>query len=334
MKRILLTLAAAGAALALAAGGAWAAGNGPEIKGTLQTIYTVPGSRAASSFSVKMARVLFSGAAGPDWSYAVLLDAVRQPALLEAHLDFSRKNLLPEPFGFRFRAGQFRVPFSMESLAPDGELETVNRSQVVDALAPGRDTGTKGRDAGASLQLTASPPDRKRLVEATAGVFNGEGANTADKNKRKGYAARAVLYPAAGVSFGVSYYDGTRYSTSTVTDRAGAEAALAFGGFSLKGEYIRGRDGAVRREGWYAQAGAFVLPKALQAVAKYDIYDPDVKKSEAASSAAEKKTAVSALGVNWYFAEGMRLQADYEWKYRTGGGILCNTFNAVLSLTF
>jgi len=85
MKRILLTLAAAGAALALAAGGAWAAGNGPEIKGTLQTIYTVPGSRAASSFSVKMARVLFSGAAGPDWSYAVLLDAVRQPALLEAH---------------------------------------------------------------------------------------------------------------------------------------------------------------------------------------------------------------------------------------------------------
>lgn len=313
-----------------------------DIKGYLQTMYSVPddnnrtpaNKRLISSFSIKTARIVFSGKAGPDWSYTFMLDGIRQPAIMDAYLDFSREKLLPEPFAFKFRAGQFKVPFSAESLVPDADLDTVNRAQAVDALAPGRDYGTKGRDTGASLQVTASPWGRKNLIDATVGGFNGEGANAADKNKHKGFAVRAVLNPAGFLSLGGSYYDGNRFSTSTVADRLGAEAALSFGPASLKGEYILGRDGAVRREGWYAQAGAFLLPKILQAVAKYDVYDPDVKRSNAASSASEVKTAVAALGVNWYFNEGMRLQADYEWKYRTDGGILCNTFNMVLALTF
>lgn len=341
MRKIIpgATLAAGLAAFSLTAN---AAEKTIDIKGYLQTMYSVPddnnrtpaNKRLTSSFSIKTARIVFSGKAGPDWSYTFMLDGIRQPAIMDAFLDFSREKVLPEPFAFKFRAGQFKVPFSAENLVPDADLETVNRAQAVDALAPGRDYGTKGRDTGASLQLTASPWGRKNLFDATIGGFNGEGANAADKNKHKGFAARAVLNPTGFLSLGGSYYDGNRFSTSTVADRLGADATLKFGGAYLQGEYILGRDGAVRKEGWYAQAGVFILPKVLQTVVKYDVYDPAVKKSNAASSAAEKKTAVTTLVVNWYFSEGLRLQTDYEWKYWTDGGILSNTFNTVLALKF
>ena len=136
-----------------------------------------------------------------------------------------------------------------------------------------------------------------------------------------------MLSPVTAVSWGVSYYDGERFSTATASGRFGTELSLTYGRAYLKGEYVRGRDTAVKKEGWYAQSGFFVLPKRLQAVAKYDVYDPNLAKSG-------DKTAVSTAGVNWYFEEGMRLQTNYEWKYREKGGIVCNIFSAVLALSF
>ena len=105
------------------------------------------------------------------------------------------------------------------------------------------------------------------------------------------------------------------------------EGSFTHGPAALKGEYIRGRDTAVYMEGWYAQASIFVLPGKLQAVAKYDVYDPDLKISG-------DKTAISVAGLNWFFTDGMRLQANYEWKYWETGTKMCNTFSTVLALTF
>ncbi len=320
-------LPAAAAILFFAAGGARAADGRIDIKGYLQTMYSAPSNGTADSFSMRLARLVFSGKPGPDWSYLFQVDALAQTSLLDAYLDYSRDKLLPESFAFKFRAGQFKVPFSLESLSSDSELDTINRSQVVNALSPGRDTGTKGRDIGAALQLTASPWGRNRLVEVTVGQFNGEGANAADKNNYKGLALRAVLNPSKAVSFGVSSYDGNRFSTAAVSDRFGADLALTYGAACLKGEYLRARDAAVKAEGWYAQASVFMRPGVLQAVAKYDVYNPDLKK-------AGDRTAASTAGLNWYFTDGMRLQTNYEWKYRETGGKMLGTFSTVLALTF
>ena len=297
------------------------------IKGYMQPMYTASSNSTADSFSLRIARLVFSGKPNDDWSYQFQIDALAQTPLLDAYMDFNREKFLPEPFAFNVRVGQFKVPFSMESLASDTELDTLNRSQVVNALAPGRDTGTKGRDIGASLQFTASPWDIKKLVELTAGQFNGEGANAADKNTHKGLALRGVINPSKAVSLGASYYEGNRFSTSTVSNRFGTEISLICGGVTLKGEYLRGRDTSVKEEGWYAQSSFFVLPKVLQAVAKYDVYNPDLKKSG-------DKTAVSTAGLSWYFTDGLRLQSNYEWKYWEKVGKMCNTWSTILALTF
>ncbi len=63
---------------------------------------------------------------------------------------------------------------------------------------------------------------------------------------------------------------------------------------SRKGEYIKGKDAAIDKDGWYAQAGYFLIPKKLQGVLKYDFYDPDKKLKK-------NETSVSTYGVNWYF---------------------------------
>ncbi|HNW44424.1 MAG TPA: porin [Elusimicrobiales bacterium] len=327
MKHKFFRLAAVAGIFLAAAGTARAAESKIDIKGYLQTMYSAGSNGVADSFSMRLARLVFTGKPNADWSYQFQVDATANPSLLDAYLDFSREKLLPEPFTFKVRAGQFRIPFSLESLSPDSELDTINRAQVVNTLSPGRDLGTKGRDIGAYAQLTAAPWRIKKFIELTAGQFNGEGANAADKNHYKGLALRAVVNPSEHFSFGVSDYEGNRFSTATASNRTGLEAAVYYGPASFKAEYIRGRDTATKKEGWYAQLAVYALPKTLQAVAKYDVYDPDTKLSG-------NRTAVSTAGLNWFFTEGMRLQTNYEWKYWETGGKMCNTFSTVLALTF
>ncbi|MCX5792238.1 MAG: porin [Elusimicrobia bacterium] len=324
------------------AGSARAEEKKTEVKLYMQEMYSATSDKTPDSFSMRLARIVFSGKPNTDWAYSFQLDASQQPALLDAYLDFSRENVLPKAFAFKLRAGQFKVPFSMEHLAGDSDLDTVNRSQAVNALTPAR-PDTKGRDIGASLQLTASPWQIKKLAEITVGQFNGEGANATDKNHRKGLALRGVFNPSAAISFGASYYDGTRFSTATATTRLGTELSLTWGRAYLKGEYVRGKANSLNNvrpanaEGWYAQAAFFVVPKVLQAVAKYDVYDPDIERSSGRDykyASTVKKSAISVVGVNWNFADNMKLQTNYEWKYWVKGGIVSNTFETVLAMTF
>lgn len=321
-----------------AAGNARAEEKKLEIKGNIQEMYRsvssgITGNPESNSYSMRLARIGFSGKPSADWAYNFKIDASQQPALLDAYLDFSRENILPAPFAFTLRAGQFKVPFGLESITDDSTLDLINRSQVVNNLAPGRDVRAKGRDVGASLQVTAAPWGIKDFAQVTVGQFNGEGANATDRNNNKGLALRGVINPTKAVSWGVSYYNGNLYSTSTTVDRFGTELALTADRLYLKGEYVRGNAASIgnaaakRAEGWYAQSGFFMLPLVLQAVAKYDIYDPDM-------NAAGDKIATTTAGLNWHFADGMRLQANYEWVYGESVGISCNVFSTVLGMNF
>lgn len=325
MKRTITGFALA--LLLLAAGGLRAEEKKVDVKGYLQEMYSANSNSTADSFSMRLARIVFCGKPSADWSYQFQLDALSSVSLLDAYLDYSREGLLPAPLALKVRAGQFRIPFSMENLAPDSELDTVNRSQAVNNLAPARDLGTKGRDIGAYAQLSASPWGVKRLAELTVGQFNGEGANAADKNNHKGLALRGVIAPSPALSFGASVYEGNRFSTATAHDRTGYELSASYGPAVLKAEYVKGKDSYVSKEGWYGQLSCFVIPKKLMLVGKYDFYDPSLAK-------ARDGAAVTTAGANWYFAEGMRLQANYEWKYWEKGSKMTNTAYAVLALTF
>lgn len=257
------------------------------------------------TFSLRRARIGLSGDILKNLKFKVVVDVVKSPALLDAIVEFEPSKILG------VRVGQFLVPFSLESITPTRDLDMVNRSPVVDALAPGRDIAGSGRDAGVALYGSYS------IAEYSLGFFNGSGLNKADTNSHKDFSGRMVFHPLKFLSVGASIYRGKQDSTPEAPlvrrDKEGLEAAFVFKAFSLKSECIHARDDLVSKAGWYLQAGFFALPAKLQALLRYDWLDLD------RSAAGDAKNVISA-GINWFILGKTKLQVNYELHRLQGGG--------------
>jgi phosphate-selective porin len=275
-----------------------------QLSGYTQFLYAY-WDKGIDSFSIRRARLSLTGEVVKKIRFKLQTELVKSPVLLEAQVDFLFNPMLS------LRIGQYYVPFSLENTTSDSELDTLDRSQVVEKLAPSRDRGSSGRDIGAMLFGKFS------IVEYMAGVFNGSGINKADTNKQKDISARVILHPVEFLSVGGSLYNG-RYSptegTPPVTrDRAGLEATLSLGAFSLKSEYISGKDDQTSRSGWYIQGAYFFLPKKLQAVVKWDTYDAD-------KDISSDRSDVLTLGLSWFLSEKTKLVVNYDVDRKEGEG--------------
>jgi len=274
------------------------------------------------SLDARRVRLTLSGDSSPDVDFKVQLElagskkavtdntfntaSFGKPVLLDAVLGVK----LPE--NHRLAVGQFKVPFSLENLTSSTNLDTINRSQVTEGLAPGRDIGAQGRDAG--IQLSGARPVGPARVEYAVGIFNGAGINTSDNNNHKDLAARVVIKPAflAGVAFGLAHYAGAAGAGEAAHNRTGAELLYLAGPWKLQGEYIRGKDGVIRKQGWYVLAVRTLTP-TLRAVARYDRIDPNHTVNT---------DAVSSLtgGITWLLSkDGLtRVQFNYIVNHEQG----------------
>ena len=256
------------------------------------------------TFSLRRARLTLGGEIVKNLKFKLAADLVKSPALLEALVEFT-------PFkaaGLRF--GQSLVPFSLESVTSVADIDMINRSEVVEALAPGRDNGASGRDVGLAVYGQAA------IVEYTLGFFNGAGINKADTNSHKDLSGRVVVRPFKFLALGGSIYRGKQDAAAggplVARDKEGLEAVLNVRPFSLKGEYIHARDDLVSKSGWYIQAGAFPLPKKLQALVRYETFDLD-------RAVSGDGTDVLALGLNWFISGRTKFQVNYEIHGRESG---------------
>jgi phosphate-selective porin OprO and OprP len=232
--------------------------------------------------------------------------------------------------------GQTFVPFSQENLVSNTKLETINRSQIVEATA-GRSTndilGNKnGRDIGIQASGSILPKADYNLFDYVFGIFNGAGTNvSADTNEQKDYVGRLVFHPIKTWSIGSSYYAGSYAATTTSSnvdrDRYGLEFAYVEDPVSFKGEYIKGHDGTTDKDGWYLQAGYYFIPKKFQGVLKFDTYDPD-------TNVDKNEKDVYTLGGNWYFNKSAFLQVNYEFKDEKAKETDNNALTGQLTLQF
>lgn len=230
------------------------------------------------------------------------------------------------------RAGQFKTPFGYEQLAADPKLFTIERTLANDRLTASRQLG---------VQVAGSFLD-KRLSYAT-GIFNGSGVNTsANDNDRFMWAGRvsAVAWqgpllgedaqwsvgadalstddaslPSQPAEFGFDLVPGgTKDNTFAGRRKAGGlDLQLHRGGLDLWAEYLRARfkpgdalpSGSFDSDGWYVQAAYFAIPKDLQAVVKYDMFDPN-------ATIGADSTRTWTLGANYYIkGDDLKLQFDY-----------------------
>lgn len=194
------------------------------------------------------------------------------------------------PRSWALQVGQFKTPLTREYYTSIADIETADRSTVVDSLAPKRDIGVMGEYT-------------YRMASLWAGIFNGEGQNvTANSDSTLLGVARVAVRVMPGLSLaanGARYFgDSTRY---------GMDAAYEGAHVTLKGEYIgQARDAAPGPDdwGWYGLAGVFVIP-TVQAVGKYEEF------ARPAISTAVKNRAWT-LGLNLYpQGRNLRFTLDY-----------------------
>lgn len=212
------------------------------------------------------------------------------------------------------QVGQFKTPFTKEYLTSITDLESLDRSTVVDSLAPKRDIGVMAEyQAG-------------KHVAFSVGAFNGEGQNvTSNRDSTALGVARATVRPIPELTLGANvaryFGDSTRY---------GADVSLETARFLARGEWLaQQRDslGGKSDRGWWALAGYRVVPD-VQLVGKYEDFRRD------AISAAQHNRAWSA-GLNWYVVSpGVRLSAFYVSRKIGAPGVRRGALQTQLQVRF
>lgn len=271
----------------------------------------------ADGLDIRRARLDARGTVTKRWEYKLQGELAGSPKLLDASISYKYNEWL------KLSAGQLKVPFSAENLTSSSKLVSIDRSQVVEALAA-RSKDVIGSQSGRDLGIQASGSlfrvGDRYAVDYAVGGFNGAGINTGDNNEAKDLAARLLFHPLKNLDIGASYYNGYGRWGNPARDqqriRYAAELAYSFSVIDLRGEYIQGADGSIQRSGWYAQAAAFVYRKSVQLVVKYDTYDPD--------NSSEKKgdaTTNYVAGVNVNINDTVRFQAAYTNRNEEGPSV-------------
>jgi hypothetical protein len=333
-------------------------GRSLSLSGYSQAAYTnyehTSAGKYYDGFGIKRARLDFQGHFSSQFDYRLLVDFVGQsgangtaptggqlisPFLVEGWIIY-------KPFRWlNFKAGQMIVQFSQENMTQDRNLDMIERSQVVNALAGRKGDAANGlvdslgnqngRDIGIQAGGSIGKIKDYCLLDYAVQVLDGAGINSLDNNQSKDIDARLVFHPLKWINIGGSYYDGyDRFTSDLDKDRKrtrwGTEIGLVQDRWSVKGEYIKGQEGAhnpATHDGWYGQAAYFILPKRLEGIFRYDWYDANTAKAGVESTYYD-------FGLTYFFNVWTKIQVYYSLRNRQGPAINNNLFETQLQLAF
>ena len=257
---------------------------------------------------IRRARLDLKGNIDPYWGYKLQFDLAISPKLIDAYAEY-------KPFDFlNFTLGQFKLPFSLENTTSSNKLDVIDLSYAVEAYASrGKDVigNHNGNDIGFQIGGGLFDYNDAKLIDYKVGVFNGAGINVSvDNNKYKDVVGRLVVHPIRGLDIGYSTYIGNaNYTYNKITDnyirnRYGFDLNFEKDAYSLRTEFLHGTDGDIKGQGYYVQAGYYILPQKLQFVAKYDTFDKNL------SLDGDKKTSYTFL-LNYQISANSKIQVGY-----------------------
>lgn len=243
----------------------------------------------------------------------------------DAYLEWTRYDFA------KVKAGQFKTVFGYEQLFSDSSLLFAERSLPTDRFTASRQLG-----------VAVSGDYYEKRLGYSIGAFNGPAQNNGfNDNEKFAYAARVTGTPWKGKiaemdsnwSLGANAYFSKDSNVSvgnmgfdsvpggSVDDifkgdrRVWAlDTQFHVGRFDLQAEYFRGHYNPVNNlpsdtlnaDGYYITLAAFILPKKLQAVAKFESVDSNVRLSGDSSDA-------WVFGLNYYIKDhDVKLQLNYH----------------------
>lgn len=300
------------------------------------------GHQDESSFQVHRGRLKFAGNAfNPDLKYMLQLetrsngvkDGSKAVEMLDFFADFTRYEK------FKFRVGQWKVPFNTQFLTSAAKLQFVNRSEADGEFRLGRQLGA---------MMYGEALDNK--VEYFLGLWNGNLRNEKrNDNNEHLWIARVALHPfdhyyghpgedehtghskhyghyedlegdfeysneaslliAGAVAFDskdefeADFDEGTVSTDEVDITSVVGEIGFKYKGFSFLNEYYWRKTTGLLKEnlldnGFFTQAGYFLIPKKLEVAGRYSIVDFD-------NEYEVNSRTETTVGVN-YFLSGHR----------------------------
>jgi len=263
-------------------------------------------SGSIDGFDLRRAYFDVKGKVSPSWNYRLQVDFAYSPKIIEAYAEYNHNDY------FNFIFGQTLIPFSLENLTGNTRLLLIDRSQVVEALAArGKDVigNQNGRDIGIFWKGGLLKKENYFTINYNLAIISGSGINVADKNESQDIVGRVVYNPIKNLGIGASYYNGYAFvgnpGKNQLRNRYGFELAYKIKAINLCGEYIKGLDDKTNRDGFYAQLAYNIIKDKLQAVVRYDHYNPNITKLGDLSK-------VYTLGTTLLVNKNLRLQAEYN----------------------
>ncbi len=288
----------------------------PTISGFVNLRYQWNGQTEANSFDVRRARLDVKGDIGTKVGYRLQVEFAGTPRILDAYVTWK----MCEWVGMQ--AGQFKVPFSLENPYSPVNLETMDNSLVIMALAGYADVANiaaNGRDIGLGFNGNFLKRDGFSIINWALGVFDGAGINRVDNNKQKDFSGILTINPIKNLSLAAYHYNGWGFRELNGEIPAGNFRRIRSGGgvkyddgrWLARSEYIWGKTGGLHSQGAYVVAGWFAVPQKVQIAAKYDYFQRDLTNSDT-------RWNYYTAGVTYVPIKYCKLQLNYS--YRTSPG--------------
>jgi len=269
---------------------------------------------------IRRARVILSGDPIPNLSYSLQADLAKRPYLMDAALAWKFSRAL------RLTGGQFKIPFSAESVISDNQNDPIARARAVNSLVPGRDTGVQGRDVGLQVAGGLHYQGSSPFIEYAAGIFRGQTLVDSPAIHYHATAARFIVHPIPGMMLGADWYGSFSAPAHDEKRRYDAETGYDRGPLRLRAEQIWARDGALQRRGGYALA-AWRLSPRWQPLARADWLTTNAAKANTTSIA-------YLAGLNFFWGRRVKVSANAGAQHDQGPKAFSSVFLAQTMFSF
>lgn len=272
------------------------------------------GKHNGDGFNQRLIRFYVDGTILKDFKYRVQMQLNNDKFhMKDYYLEWARYKELSVKVGQFKRAFGFENPMNPWDISSgDYSLMTKKFAGMGDYLGEAASNG--GRDQGLQIQgdVLKVGSDKHYLFHYQLGLWNGQGINSADADKRKDIIGTLQLQPIKNLYIGFFGWKGTYVNaTDGMTyDRNRYILGLKYEnrGYTLRGEYAHGAatNGKSAADAWYAIAGAPVC-KWFRACAQYQCFRQD--KTFGSSH------AVYSIIPEFQLHKNLKLQLQYNYNH-------------------
>lgn len=280
------------------------------------------GKEGGEGFGLRFLRLYLDGTVFKDFKYRVQMHISGEPGtktsarVVDAFISWQHWHFIGA------KIGEFKRCFTFENPMNPWDISGGDYTQLTKQFTgPGGDyypggTSSSGRDLGFQLYGDAFPVGKTRhyLLHYQAGIYNGQGINTGDKDKEKDYIATVQVQPVKGLYVGLFGWSGSFHDGMQSNYFKRWAAGVSYEGFlSARAEYARNIFAASadthgkgrKADAWYVRLGVPTW-RWLRVNLGYDAYRSDMSTWQSLNS-------IYSLGLQ--ARPHKNLQFQLQWNY-------------------